>query len=303
LLPLPHNLLPAMEGFKMKTAWFFAMAILATASIPLVAQQAGPDGSQKAVYAPQGPMGFGDASASHSWEMSSVTGELQGKLDSATAKVGDPVVLKTTEKVQTADGTVIPRGTRLIGRITQVRTRDSAHAVSQMGIAFDRAELKNGQSIAIFTLIRGVNPSPGMMAMNPMNSDRPTSGMGDSTGGDSMTGGRGGRSSGEQPGIVTDATQRTSQNPTSATTPVGDRAGANPDPNPQGTVELAGHGDVNETIGAHQLAAARAVPHATAIPGVMLAGNSSASGVFSATMKDIRFESGIQMQLGITADR
>ncbi len=71
-----------------------------------------------------------------------------------------------------------------------------------------------------------------------------------------------------------------------------------------GAVQLAGHGeDVNENTGAHQLAAARSVPHPTAIPGVMLAGNSTASGVFLASRKDIEFESGTQMQLGIVADR
>jgi hypothetical protein len=288
----------------MKTARFFAMAFLAAASIPVMAQEAGEEGSQKAVYAPQGPMGFGDASASHSWEMSSVTGELEDKLNSATAKVGDRVVLKTTEKVQTADGTMIPRGTRLMGHITQIQTRDAKHTFAQLAIAFDRAELKNGQSIAIYTLIRGVNSSPRVMAMNSVNSDGPVNGMGGSTGGGAMTGGgRGGRSGGEQSGILGDTVQRTSQTPTSAPTSVGDRAGDNPDPNPQGAVQLARHGDVNENVGAHQAAAARAVPHPTAIPGVMLAGNSSASGVFSATMKDIQFESGTQMQLGIVADR
>ena len=78
---------------------------------------------------------------------------------------------------------------------------------------------------------------------------------------------------------------------------------AYPDPTPPGTVELSGYGYVNETVGAHQLAAARAVPRPTAIPGVMLAGNSSASGVFSASMKEIQFESGTQMQLGIMANQ
>jgi hypothetical protein len=289
-----------MEVNGMKTARIFAMAILTAASIPLMAQEAGADGSQKAVYAPQGPMGFGDESASHSWEMSSVTGELQGKLDSKTAKVGDRVVLKTTDRVLTADGTMIPTGTRLVGHITQVQTRDATHTFAQLAIAFDHAELKNGQSIAIHTLIRGVSPSPGVMAMNSMNSDGPMSGMGASTGGGAMTGGgRGGRSGDEQSGTLDDAVERTPATPTS----VGDRAGPNPDLNPQGTVQLAGHGDLNENVGAHQLAAARVVPHATVIPGVMLAGNSSASGVFSATMKDIQFESGTQMQLGIVADR
>jgi hypothetical protein len=289
-----------MEDFKMKTPRLLAVTLAVATSIPLMAQQVSAPGSQKEVYTTQGPMGFGDASASHSWEMSSVTGELEGKLDSRTAKVGDRVVLKTTEKVQTADGTVIPRGTRLAGRITEVQTRDSAHAVSQMGIAFDRAEMKNGQSIAIYTLIRGVNPPPNFSDVNPLANADPTATVGSTANGSPTTGGgRGGRNGGGQPDIYSDAIRRTS--PT--TTSVGDRANATMDPNPLGTVQLAGHGDLNPNVGAHQLAAARAVPHATAIPGVMLAGNSSASGVFLATMKDIQFDSGTQMQLGIVADQ
>lgn len=291
----------------MKTSRFFAMAVLAAACVPLIAREAGEqdeggDSSQKAVYATQGPMGFGDASASHSWEMSSVTGELEGKLSSATAKVGDRVVLKTTEKVVTADGTMIPRGARLAGHITQVQTSDATHQFAQLAIAFDHAELKNGQSIAIFTLIRGVNPSPGVMGVNSVNGDdsMPISGLNDPTGGGVMTGsGRGGRGGGGQSGIPGGVVQRTS--PT--TTPVLDPTGADADPNPRRTVQLAGHGDQNENVGAHQAAAARAVPRPTAIRGVMLAGNSSASGVFLATMKDIQFASGTQMQLGIAADR
>ena len=53
-----------------------------------------------------------------------MTGELDGKLDSKTAKVGDRVVLKTMDKVQTSDGTVIPRGSRLVGHVTEVQAYD-----------------------------------------------------------------------------------------------------------------------------------------------------------------------------------
>ncbi len=285
----------------MKTARLFAMAFLAAPSVCLMAQQAGTEGSQKEVNTTQGPMGFGDEASSHAYEMSSVTGELQGKLDAKNAKVGDRVILKTTEKVQTSDGTVIPRGTRLVGRITHVQTRDSSHAVSQLAIAFDRAELKNGQSLAIHTLIRGVNPSPGVMTMN---SDNQMSAVNDPLSGGATTGGagggRGGHGGGGQSGVLGGAMQKT----TTTTSSVNDRIGATANGDTGGAVQLAGHGDdVNANTGAHQLAAARAVPHPTAIPGVMLAGNSSSSGVFLASRKDIEFESGTQMQLGIVADR
>ena len=284
----------------MKTARFFLVALAVAASIPLMAQQVDATDSQKEVYATQGPVGFGDASASHSWEMSTVICDLQNKLDSRTAKVGDHVVLRTNDKVQTADGTLIPRGTRLVGHITQVQTRDATHSAAQLAIAIDHAELKNGQNLAIFTLIRGAYPPPDPSEMGPLANADPTATMGSATSeGATSGGGRGGRNGGGQSGIYSDAIQRTSP----STTTVGDRAGANTNPNPQGAVQLAGHSDVNGNVGAHQLAAARAVPHPTAIPGLMLAGNSSASGVFSATLKDIQFESGTQMQLGIVADR
>jgi hypothetical protein len=275
-----------MEGFKMKTARFFALAILAAASIPMMAQEAGADESQKVVYAPQGPMGFGDASQSHSWEMSAVTCDLENKLDSKTAKVGDRVILKTNDKVQTADGTVIPRGTRLVGRVIQVQTQDATHNVAQLAIAIDHAELKNGQSIAIYTLIRGVHPRRNVSDTNPLaNADQTNY---------PATGSRGSRNGSVQTGVFSDEMQRVS--PT--TTSVADRAGTNTDRNPQETVEFAGRGDPDET-NAHRLAAARAVPRPTAIPGILLAGSSTASGVFLSRQKDIEIESGTEIQLGI----
>ncbi len=271
----------------MKTARFSALALAAAASILLIAQQPNTSEPQKEVYAPQGPMGFGDASASHSWEMSAVTCDLENKLNSKTAKVGDRVVLRTNDKVQTADGTVIPRGTRLVGSVIQVQTQDATHNVAQLAIAVDHAELKNGQSIAIYTLIRGVRPQRNFSDANPLANADPTS--------STPAGGRGGgRNNSAQTGVFSDEMQRVS--PT--TTSVADRAGMNTDPNPQGAVELAGHGDPDET-NAHQLAAARAVPRPTAIPGVLLAGSRTASGVFLSRQKDIEISSGTEVQLGI----
>jgi len=293
----------------MKTVRFFAMASVAIASLLLMAQRVSAiseqeSGSAKDVYTTQGQTGFGDEASSHAYEMSSVRGELEGKLNSKTAKVGDRVILKTTEKVQTADGTVIPKGARLVGRITEVQAHDSAHAISQLGIAFDRAELKNGQSIAIYSLIRRVSPGPSAAATGSVNTDNPSgaianasmSGMGNSNA-------RGNRSGGGLLDSAASLSSGTLQRTTATTSSVGEQTGANANPDVGGAVQLAGHGDLNDQIGAHQQAAARAVPHPTEISGVMLAGSSSASGMFFASEKDVEFESGTQMQLGIVADR
>src|ERR1700722_16857489 len=139
--------------------------------IPLLAQDSSADtnatspttDSAKVTYAPKAG-GFGDLAASHAWEMSPVTGELDGKLDSKTARGGDRVVLKTMDKVQTSDGTVIPRGSRLVGHVTEVQAYDPVNGTARIAIAFDHAQLKNGQNIAIYTLIGGVVPSGGAIA-------------------------------------------------------------------------------------------------------------------------------------------
>ena len=303
----------------MKTAWSLRVAFVAAASLPFLMQQANTfgqqegsgdaagmnaSGSAKAVYSTQGHMDFGDESASRAYEMSSVTGELQGKLSSKSAKVGDQVILKTTEKVRTSDGTEIPKGTRLVGHITQVQAHDSTHGESQMSIAFDRAELKNGQSLAIHTLIRGASPGHSAMAMESMNSDDSTSTFsGGSMSGSSTSGTRSGRSGGGVLGGDGGLAGGTVERTTATASSVTDRSAAAAPSNTAQAVQLAGHGDIAAETGAHQQAAARAIPRPTAIPGVMLAGSGSASGMFSASSGDIAFESGTEMQLGIVVDR
>lgn len=289
-----------MKDIRMKTATILALAIAAVTSIPLLAQEVDRSSSAnepaKTTYAPAAG-GYGDEAASHAWEMSSVTGELEGKLDSKTAKAGDRVVLKTTDKVQTADGTVIPRGSRLVGHVTEVRAYDKEHGSAQMAIAFDRVELKNGQSIAIYTLIRGVNLSTSAMAASQMNDDgmmgMPVPAGTMANRGRMDNGSYGSIAAANGAGLATSQVDRVSD----AATSMSNRADTNP-----GSTMPAGSG-LNTPTGAHSVAVARAIPHPTGIPGVMLAGNSTSSGLLLASRKDIQFESGTEMQLGIVADR
>jgi hypothetical protein len=292
----------------MKIAIAVVVAAAILTGIPLLAQDSASDAnasssandSAKVTYAPAAG-GFGDLAASHAWEMSAVTGELEGKLDSKTAKVGDRVVLKTTEKVQTPDGTVIPRGSRVVGHVTEVQAYDTDHGPARIAIAFDRVELKNGQSIAVHTLIRSVSPIG--MAANSMNDDRvmdmPMSGGGRMGGGQDAGYGRGGGVTRETGGLAGDTIDRTAN----AAASESDRANANLGSTEDSSKAVAGRGDLSADTGAHGVAAARARPHPTGLPGVMLAGNSSSSGVLLAPLKNIHFESGTQIQLGVVADR
>jgi hypothetical protein len=74
---------------------------------------------------------------------SSIQAELQDDVDVKRSRVGDQVVLKTTKAIKRGRDTVIPKGTNLIGRITEVQQRTKDNTSSRIGMVFDRIEGKN----------------------------------------------------------------------------------------------------------------------------------------------------------------
>jgi hypothetical protein len=69
-----------------------------------------------------------------------LAGELQNTLDVRKAKVGDQVLLKTTQAVKSGGHTVVPKGSRLIGHVTEVAQKGKGNGASRVGILFDRLE-------------------------------------------------------------------------------------------------------------------------------------------------------------------
>ena len=259
-----------------------------------------------ALSGPASGRGSANASAAAVNQMRPVKGELMGKLDSKSARVGQSVVVRTTEKLQTANGMVIPKGSRLMGHITEVQAHGSGHANSSMGIVFDRAELKNGQSFAIHSVIESVAPSASAMAASSMEGDdsfgTPMAPMmgggaigGGAIGGGTMGGGRAG--GGLVGGTVGGAASATGNVASNLGTTTG---GAMRTTGSLASNATAGVGnDVRGAAGA----TGSLDTHASAIPGVMLEGDAtgSASGMLSATKRNVHLDSGTQMVLGIAA--
>jgi hypothetical protein len=69
-----------------------------------------------------------------------LSGELQNSIDARKVKVGDQVVLKTTQAIKSHGRTVVSKGSRLVGRITEVAQVTKGNAESRIGILFDRLE-------------------------------------------------------------------------------------------------------------------------------------------------------------------
>jgi len=69
-----------------------------------------------------------------------LAGELQNTIDVRKAKVGDEVVLKTTQAIKSQGRTIVNKGSRLIGSVTEVSEKSEADGESRVGILFDRLE-------------------------------------------------------------------------------------------------------------------------------------------------------------------
>jgi hypothetical protein len=248
-------------------------------------------------------------------EMRPLAGELMGNLDSKSAKVRQPVVLKTTQEMKTADGFVIPKGSRLIGHVTEVQAHSRGHERSSLGVAFDRAELKNGKRFAIHCVIESVGPSEGELEAASMAKEDAFSGPagGGMAGGGTMGGGSvgavrtGGGLLGGGGAVVGGATSAVA-NVGSVDSGVASNAGGTLNAggdalNAPGNLAGNAAGHAGRGIYGSAGMATSLGAHATAIPGVMLEDNAAggASGVFAAAQKNIHLDSGTQMVLGVAA--
>ena len=66
--------------------------------------------------------------------------QLENSLDARRAKVGDTVVLKTTQALKQNGEVIVPKGAKLIGRVTEVQQHTKANGESRIGVAFDRLQ-------------------------------------------------------------------------------------------------------------------------------------------------------------------
>lgn len=221
--------------------------------------------------------------------MKPVTGELVDKLDSKSAKQGDSVVVKTNEDIVFPGGADIPKGSKLVGHVTNVQARAEGKENSQIAIQFDHAELKGGQNMAIESVIKSLSPAAG----NGSATDNAVPGSyGANPGAPSATSssspGMNGSSSNmanNRPGASNTTSQPGATSQTTNQTPNGGM------PEPGSIVARSGNVAIR----------------ATAIPGVLLANDinglpfTNASGMLLGARRDIHLDGGTQMVVAIAA--
>jgi hypothetical protein len=96
------------------------------------------------------------ASASQLQAGSEVQAALVKPIDAKKSKVGDEVIAKTTHDVKSEGRVVIPKGSKLVGHVTEAKVRSQGQATSELGVAFDHAILKNGEEMPLALGIQAI---------------------------------------------------------------------------------------------------------------------------------------------------
>jgi hypothetical protein len=81
---------------------------------------------------------------------------LSQPVDAKKNKPGDPVTAKTMEATKSDGKVVIPKGSRLVGHVTECKPRSKEEKESTLGIVFDKAILKNGEEVPLNVSIRAL---------------------------------------------------------------------------------------------------------------------------------------------------
>lgn len=166
-----------MEDLFVKAATVIAVALATFSSFPGTAQQDAPQQQQSSPVPSVTPNATAQTPAQQNESevspaaaaLKPVSGELVEKLDSKSAQQGDRVVVKTDENLSISEGTEIPKGSKLVGHITNVQPRGDGKENSQIAIQFDRAELKGGQTLPIESVIQSVAPAAGSQMADSNN--------------------------------------------------------------------------------------------------------------------------------------
>ncbi|HTB94352.1 MAG TPA: hypothetical protein VK728_16080 [Candidatus Sulfotelmatobacter sp.] len=150
--------------------------------------QAQGSGSASAVSAASAQNGQTNASLGNG---AAINAELTAPVDSKKAKPGDPVAARTTEPTKSNGKTVIPKGSKLVGHVTQASSRAKGDSESALGVVFDKAILKNGQEVPLNVAIQAIASAQSAATANAGNDLSAAGGAGAYAGGSGRAAGGG----------------------------------------------------------------------------------------------------------------
>jgi hypothetical protein len=93
--------------------------------------------------------------------------ELTKSIDAKKLKTGEEIEAKVTQDLKSGSGElIVPKNTKVLGRVTEVEAGNKEQKESQVGISFDHAVIKNGDSVPLAMSIQAIIAPPNS---NPNN--------------------------------------------------------------------------------------------------------------------------------------
>jgi hypothetical protein len=85
--------------------------------------------------------------------------KIAANLSSKNAKVGDSVAAKTLKGYKLPDGTDIPKGSKITGKLESVESKKAGNGDSMMTFRLEQIEVKGGAVVPIHGLVVAIGPS------------------------------------------------------------------------------------------------------------------------------------------------
>ena len=79
-------------------------------------------------------------------------------LDSSKFKSGDSIELVTAGSFKLADGTLVPKGSKLTGKVVTATARSKGDAESELNLSFDNLAVANGKHLTVKGIVQAVFP-------------------------------------------------------------------------------------------------------------------------------------------------
>jgi hypothetical protein len=218
---------------------------------------------------------------------------LSQSLDARKNHAGDEVIAKTTQATKSEGKVIIPKGTRLIGHVTEAKARAKGESESALGVIFDKAVLKGGQEIPLNVTIQALAVAQSAVSGSAGGDDFATD-----AGAGAVSSGR--ASAGGALGGVTSAAGGAAGAVTNTAANVGGVAGGAADAAVNSTANVAGasHGAIGGLNAAGQLTSnSQGVFGLRGLNLNSSVANSTEGSVITSTGKNVHLDSGTQMVL------
>jgi hypothetical protein len=87
--------------------------------------------------------------------------KIDGRLSTKNAKVGDTISAKILRSWKLTDGTDIPKGSKISGKVALIKSKKDGNGNSMLSFRLDEIEVKGGAAVPVHGMVVAIGPSMG----------------------------------------------------------------------------------------------------------------------------------------------